>query len=351
LPPVEPPSAAFLVQLFLIPGVIVGVIVLVWVFFHWIAETSSRDPEEYVQTLRSDSPDVWKTAEHLAEMLRNDRNNELRGSAKLAGALADILEQRLAAGQMDKNAVDLRLYLSKALGQFNTPEGLPALIKAVDTNHDPAELPVRRAALDAIASLVSNLAAAHVPLPANSELLDTLLRASHDPEAVIRLRAAFDLGLVGGPQAEARLAEMLDDLYPDVAYNAATALARHGDVRALPTLVQMLDPEQTASLESEEPDAREEKKWLIVINGLRAIEQLSAANPRADLRRLNPALERLKQAKLPPAVRDELLRVEESLRGRGESEQPGTRLPAQSSQPLRPDRPGLTPHARQPRLA
>ena len=157
LPPAEPPSAAFLVQLFLIPGVIVGVIVLVWVFFHWIAETSSRDPEEYVQTLRHDSPDVWQTAEHLAEMLRNDRNNELRGSAKLAAALGDILEQRITAAQMDESAINVRVYLSKALGQFHTPAGLPALLKAVSTNRDKAELPVRRAALEAVGSLVKNM--------------------------------------------------------------------------------------------------------------------------------------------------------------------------------------------------
>jgi HEAT repeat protein len=324
LPPVEPPSAAFLVQLFLIPGVIVGVIVLVWVFFHWIAETSSRDPEEYVQTLRRDSPDVWQTAEHLAEMLRNDRNNELRGSAKLAGALANILEQRITAGKMDEGAVNLRVYLSSALGQFNTPGGLPALLKAVSTNRDKAELPVRRAALDAVGSLVTNLAAAHVPLPSDPELLDTVLQASHDPEAVIRLRAAFDLGLIGGPQAEKRLVEMLDDLYPDVSYNAATALARHGDVRALGTLAQMLDPDQTASLQSEEPEEREEKQWLIAVNGLRAIEQLAAANPQADMSRLNPAIERLKKAKPPLPVLDELLRVEETFHARSKAVPPAT---------------------------
>ena len=35
LPPVEPPSAAFLVQLFLVPGIIVAIIVCVWLAFHW----------------------------------------------------------------------------------------------------------------------------------------------------------------------------------------------------------------------------------------------------------------------------------------------------------------------------
>jgi hypothetical protein len=48
LPPVEPPNAAFLVQLFLVPGVIVAIIVGVWLAFHWLAHLGS-DPQAYVK--------------------------------------------------------------------------------------------------------------------------------------------------------------------------------------------------------------------------------------------------------------------------------------------------------------
>ena len=97
----SPPAPAFLVQLFLIPGVIVGVIVLVWVLFNWIAQSGGGDPRDYVEALRRNSPDVWQKAEQLAEMLHNDHRNELKGNPALAGELADILDQRIAAGQMD----------------------------------------------------------------------------------------------------------------------------------------------------------------------------------------------------------------------------------------------------------
>ena len=43
LPPVEPPSAGFLVQLFLVPALIVGIIVCVWLAFHWLAQLGN-DP-------------------------------------------------------------------------------------------------------------------------------------------------------------------------------------------------------------------------------------------------------------------------------------------------------------------
>jgi len=289
LPPVEPPSAAFLVQLFLIPGVIVGVIVLVWVLFNWIAQSGGADPQDYVEALRRNSPDVWQKAEQLAEMLHNDHRNELKGNPALAGELADILDQRIAAGQMDKSDVDLRVYLSKALGQFNTPVGLPALMKAAATNRDEAEMPVRRAALDAIGSLAVNIQATTSAPLTDPALVDALLTASRDPASVIRLRAAYVLGIVGGQKAIDRLAEVLSDPYPDVAYNAATGLARHGDVRAIDELAAMLEVGETSpAVASEEADLRDEKRWAIVVNALRAVGQLAEANPKADLSRVAP---------------------------------------------------------------
>jgi hypothetical protein len=287
LPPVEPPSAAFLVQLFLIPGIIVGVIVLVWVLFNWIAHSGSGDPQEYIEALKRNSSDVWQKADFFADMLRNDRHNELKNNPALAGELADILDQKIASGEMDQSSIDLRVYLSSALGLFNTPAGLPALLKAVKTNRDEAELPVRRAALDAIGQLAVNVQTTTSAPLSDPELLDTLLAASRDPAPVIRLRAACDLGVIGGKRAAQRLVELLADPYPDVAYNAATGLARHGDPRAIPTLATMLEiGSSSPSLESEQEDLRDQKRWLIVINALRAIGQLADANPNADMSRV-----------------------------------------------------------------
>ncbi len=343
LPPVEPPSAAFLVQLFLIPGLIVGVIVLVWVLFNWIAHSGSGDPRDYVEALRRNSPDVWVKAEILAEMLGNDRRNELRGNSELAGELADILDQRIADGQMDKDSINLRVYLSKALGQFNTPAALPALLKAATTNRDEAEMPVRRAALDAIGALAVNVQtteavkadakkadAGSTPTGSTStsaglsepELMKTLLAASHDPESVIRLRAAYVLGIVGGPQAIDRLAQMLDDPYPDVAYNAATGLARHGDARSIDMLLAMLAiDESSPTVQAEQKDLREGKRWAIIVNALRAIGQLAEANPAADLSRVERAVRAWQKpdAKVAASTTDVPLEVREAALAAGEA--------------------------------
>ena len=69
LPPVEPPSAAFLVQLFLVPALIVGIIVFVWLAFHWLAQLGN-DPEGYVRALKRPSEGRWQAALNLANDLR-----------------------------------------------------------------------------------------------------------------------------------------------------------------------------------------------------------------------------------------------------------------------------------------
>ena len=51
LPPVEQPSAGFIVQLFVIPGMIVLVIVMVWLGLSWLAHHGTH-PEELVRQKR-----------------------------------------------------------------------------------------------------------------------------------------------------------------------------------------------------------------------------------------------------------------------------------------------------------
>ena len=51
LPPVEAPSASFVVQLFVIPAVVVAVVIVVWLLFGKLAG-GERDAMEYVRQLR-----------------------------------------------------------------------------------------------------------------------------------------------------------------------------------------------------------------------------------------------------------------------------------------------------------
>src|SRR5271170_3079118 len=70
LPPVEPPSAGFILQLFVVPGIIVVIIVMVWLLFNWVARTGN-DPEEYVRALKRENVNSWQAAVNLANALGN----------------------------------------------------------------------------------------------------------------------------------------------------------------------------------------------------------------------------------------------------------------------------------------
>ena len=153
LPPVEPPSAAFLVQLFLVPGVIVAIIVCVWLAFHWLAHLGN-DPQAYVRTLRRANEGRWQAALNLANDLRGPNGSGLKADVKLASELGSILDDEVGSGRTGEQSETLRLYLCRALGEFAVPEAAPALVRRVDANDDDL---TTQAAIEAIAVLATNL--------------------------------------------------------------------------------------------------------------------------------------------------------------------------------------------------
>ena len=122
LPPVEPPNAAFLVQLFLVPGLIVAIIVGVWLAFHWLAHLGN-DPQAYVRTLRRDNEGRWQAALNLANDLRGPGGAALKSDESLAAELGRILTDEAASGRTGEQSQTLRLYLCRALGEFANCRG------------------------------------------------------------------------------------------------------------------------------------------------------------------------------------------------------------------------------------
>src|SRR3954469_20434221 len=74
LPPVEAPTAGFIVQLFVIPAVIVFVVIVVWLLFGKLAG-GERDAMEYVRMIRASATN-WRSANRaafeLASLIQND---------------------------------------------------------------------------------------------------------------------------------------------------------------------------------------------------------------------------------------------------------------------------------------
>lgn len=288
LPPVEPPSAGFIVQLFVVPAVIVSLIVAVWLMFNWLAHMSEEDATGYIQALKRDNTARWQTAVNLANALQQE-NHPLKTDEGFARDLAALLEAEVAAsaehGEMED--IRLRVFLCRALGEIDVPAAREALLKTASTSEGDDDAGVREAAVQAIAVQAANVGASADATASENEheLLAALLTLSQDPEPAVRSAAAYALGVVGEPQALDRLREMLADGTPNARYNAATGLARTGDAAAVPLLAEMLDPETVVVIAGDEVSERDREiqRLSIVLSALQATSLLANKNPEADL--------------------------------------------------------------------
>ena len=301
LPPVQAPSAGFLMQLFVVPMVIVVVIVAVCLMFNWLAHMGSK-PEDLIEDLGKLNAGSWQKAMSLNNMLNHPSNAELRTNTKMAKRLATILDEQLEAGDMTPESIRLRMYLATALGVFEVEEGIESLLASATLERQPEEAVVRHTSLEAIARRAEVSAEMRQALRNDPRLMAALSEAarennegggSAERDAQIRYRAAYALGMIGGPDALEVLASQLSDAQPTVRYNAATGLARHGDPRALPRLNEMLRPKLA-------DDAAAEDRMgaaVVVRNALRALVQLQHANREVDISDEKALIEQLKENK------------------------------------------------------
>ncbi len=176
---------------------------------------------------------------------------------------------------------------------------------------------------------------------AGSPLAKMLLRAAderhdktrEDPVAkravtydhLIRLGAAYCLGLIGGPEPIAKLQQMLDDGNSEVRYNGATSLCRHGIASGpvVELLIEMItEPQVTIRQPAGKISAAERGRRIdatrqtVVISALRAIEVLAAENQTDNLSQLSGAVQRLIDSKPLANVRGEAMRIAEHLQRR-----------------------------------
>ena len=309
LPPVEAPSAGFLLQLFFIPLVIVSIIVSIWAMFSWLVHLGS-DPRDLVKDIRAMNDASWQKAYTLSDALRNPEFDSLKDDEGLAMDLANLLTDELKTGRTDENRLKLRIYLSRALGEFRVPAVAPALVAAATIEREEAELAVRRTAVEGLAILADNTGGEQLRQEAG--VLPALIAASMEMDAApgvydradLRASAAFALGVIGGDEALDRLDRMLSDSYANARYNAATGLARHGDGRAEFVLVEMLDPDNPESLRDDASDSvRERKRLEVLSNGIYAAARLADRNSQSELTALRHALDELANSNQHRAVR------------------------------------------------
>lgn len=296
LPPVEPPSAGFLVQLFLVPALIVGIIVSVWIAFHWLAQLGN-DPQAYVRTLRRNTEGRWQAALNLANDLRGPGGAALKSDTTLAAELASILNDEvksgrpIGSGHAAEQSRALCTYLCRALGEFTIPEAAGALVARAD---DAAHPHIAQAAVEGLAVLATNLAAAGRAFTNPAKVTAAIIAATRASEREPRGSATFALGVVGGEGALERLRELCEDGDDNVRYNAALGLARLGDTVAWQTLAEMLTlPDVAMRPDDPRSQADRYRRAMIVVNALKGVGLLvddTGEAPPADIMKAIEAL-------------------------------------------------------------
>ena len=197
LPDVKPPTAGFLIQLFVVPALIVLVIVLVWLAIKWLT-MDAGDPHKYLEQIRASTRNRWNVALQLATALADPRYDSIKLDGAYMEGLADVLTEELDRPSEPKDPMLIRVYLSRALSQFSVSNGLPVLIRAANQQRDAASIEGRIAAIEAIGRLAENirgtLTVKLLPQAAKTarQLADQLAVASDSPSAekVEQLRAA-----------------------------------------------------------------------------------------------------------------------------------------------------------------
>ena len=97
LPPVTPPSGRFIAQLFLVPGMIVLVAVVMLLAFRYLLG-GGYVPANFLKQLDSDNADIrWRGASDLAQVLKRPESMHLKSDPAFALDLA----QRLRTGLDD----------------------------------------------------------------------------------------------------------------------------------------------------------------------------------------------------------------------------------------------------------
>jgi HEAT repeat protein len=242
LPPVEPPSAGFIMQLFLVPGLIVAAVIAVWALFGKLS-TSEQDWRQLIAEVRSNNEHRrWRGATGLAQMLRSDvelkeSGNQLSTNPQIAKELATLLVELLNEPAQDEELTSQQSFLARTLGWLDAlDDSLPALVQATDAKH---EIIVRSDALRSVALIAGRASDNGKPLD-RPEVTDRLLEVSQDSDPLIRQVCAFTLGLIPGKAVDQRLRVMAEDRDPNTQINAAMAMSRRGMAEAFEALLELL---------------------------------------------------------------------------------------------------------------
>lgn len=289
LPPVQPPSASFIMQLFLVPGLIVAAVVGVWALFGKIS-SSEQDWRQLVSELRSTNEHRrWRGANALAQVLRadadlGDKGQHLSGNEQIAKELASLLDELLQQSTTDPELITQQSFVARTLGWLDTESIIfPTLIKAMQPGKETL---VRSDAIRAIAQVAGRKALTNGSIT-DQDVIDQVIEFSRDENALMRQVAAFTLGLLPGENVDQRLKVMAGDTDKNTRTNAAIALTRRGMTDGVAVMIDVLKtasqkvevasmPGPSESEKRNQAVAQQEVNAIAAFNAFRAFRDLKA---------------------------------------------------------------------------
>ncbi len=249
-------APAIAVQFFLIPLLVVGATVLVYVGFRSLL-SEDRSAEEYLTDIRSGGSNRrWPAAYELSRLMA-DPEFVKREEAVLAPELTK------AFAESTNDDPRVRQYLALTLGRLTPPIPAEARQLLIDALNDQ-DSQTRISAIWALGSTGDASAAGDIEAQYRSD------------DAGVRKMAVYALGSLPAPAGDDTLVKALDDSQPDVQWNAAIGLARHGRHEGVPVLRRMLDRAYVERNVTRQPQARADVDPVgeVMISGLRAIAAL-----------------------------------------------------------------------------
>ena len=257
LPPVEPPSARFIAQLFLVPALIVVAVIGVWALFGSIV-SGDQDWSKLVEDMKSTNPHRrWRAAHGLAHLLQSssqENAEDYANNRQIAVSLSEIFMEQLdknepvenrnstsgsdsAPQQHLKEHLNQQRFLTASLGYSDIHDVvLPPLQRATEEEFPPE---TRRLAIASLTRIAGRAWDRDVPIT-DQNCVEQMISLTRDSDELIREMSTYSLGVLQSSDVTERLKQLLDDDNKIVRVNAATGLARRRETTGFPVFREVL---------------------------------------------------------------------------------------------------------------
>jgi len=214
--------------------------------------TDVRTPSEYLNDVRSGGRERrWPAAYELSRLMADPEIESLYPD------LAPALVRAFVESKGDDPRITR--YLALAIGRLQSPppETVATLTEALDDPDTETLISV----IWALASL------------GDETVVPRIVELYQAQDAGVRKMAVYALGVLPDDGAHTTLRAALEDPVPDVQWNAAVSLARHGDVRGAAVLRRMLNREYVTGVVTRSEELSDPASD-VMISGLRAVAAL-----------------------------------------------------------------------------